>query len=315
VLLDKTGTLTEGRAALARWEGAEAALDLARALEEESAHAVAAAFGALRRPVRAVRRVGEVREVAGQGIAGVVDGRAVLVGNRAHVLSAGAHLPAPLEARAAELVAEGLSPVFVTVDGRVEGVAGVGDAVRQDARATVDALRARGVRVLVLSGDHPDVVARVAGQLGIAPEDARGGLTPEAKRDAVAALTAEPGRQGAVVMVGDGVNDAAALALADVGVAVHGGTGASIVAADVVLTREGTAPVLELMTGARSVFAVIRRNLGLSIAYNAAGAALAVAGLVSPLLAAVLMPASSLTVTLSSAFSRSFAPPRRATWS
>jgi Cu2+-exporting ATPase len=317
VLLDKTGTLTEGRASLARWEGSETTLDLARALEEESAHAVAAAFGAARRP-RAVRAVSDVREVAGQGIAGVVDGRAVLVGNRSHVLSAGADLPARLEARGAGLVAEGLSPVFVAVEGRVEGVAGVGDAVRADARATVDALRARGVRVLVLSGDHPDVVARVAGRLGIAPEDARGGLTPEAKRDAVAALTAGPGRRGTVVMVGDGVNDAAALALADVGVAVHGGTGASIVAADVVLTREGVAPVLDLLDGARSVFRVIARNLGLSLVYNAAGAALAVLGLVSPLLAAVLMPASSLTVTLSSAFSRTFSASgssRRRTWS
>ncbi len=306
VLLDKTGTLTEGRAALARWEGSEASLDLARALEEESAHAVAAAFGASRRPVRALRVVREVREVAGQGIGGVVDGRAVLVGNRSHLLSAGAALPPDLEARAASLLAEGLSPVFVAVDGRAEGVAGLGDAVRKDARATVDALRAKGLRLLVLSGDHPDVVARVASQLGIPAEDARGGLTPEAKRDFVAALTAQGARTGSVVMVGDGVNDAAALALADVGVAVHGGTGASIVAADVVLTREGTAPVLDLLEGARSVFRVIARNLALSLAYNAAGATLAVLGLVSPLLAAVLMPASSLTVTLSSAFSRTF---------
>jgi Cu2+-exporting ATPase len=308
VLLDKTGTLTEGRAALARWEGSESGLDLARALEAESAHAIAQAFAAPRsagpRPVRAVSGV---REVAGQGIAGIVDGRAVVVGNRAHVQGANAEVPGDLDARAAGFVAEGLSPVYVAVDGRIEGVAGIGDAVRPDARATVDALRARGIRVRVLSGDHEDVVARVAASLGIPPQDATGSLTPEAKRDVVARLTAEPSRDGSVGMVGDGVNDAAALALADVGVAVHGGAGASIVAADVVLTREGTAPVLDLLNGARSLFGVIARNLALSLAYNAAGAALAVLGHVGPLLAAVLMPASSLTVTLSSALSRPFA--------
>jgi Cu2+-exporting ATPase len=314
VLLDKTGTLTEGRAALVRWEGSEGILDLARALEAESAHPVALAFAATRagRP-RAVRTVAGVREVAGQGIAGVVDGRAVLVGNHACVAGEGAVPSAELEARAAALAASGLSPVLVAVDGRVEGVAGLGDAVRKDARPTVDALRARGNRVLVLSGDHPDVVARVAASLGIAAEDARGGLTPEAKRDFVARLTSEPGRQGAVVMVGDGVNDAAALALADVGVAVHGGAGASVVAADVVLTREGVAPLLDLVKGARALFGVIARNLVLSLAYNAAGAGLAVLGLVGPLLAALLMPASSLTVTLSSAFSRTFADATRGT--
>jgi Cu2+-exporting ATPase len=113
--------------------------------------------------------------------------------------------------------------------------------------------------------------------------------------------------------VGDGVNDAAALALADVGVAVLGGTGASVVAADVVLTREGVAPLLDLLKGARSVRGVIARNLGFSLAYNVVGAGLAVVGLVGPLLAAVLMPASSLTVTLSSALSPTFAAraPRR----
>jgi Cu2+-exporting ATPase len=310
VLLDKTGTLTAGHAALARWEGSQDALDLARSLEEQSAHAVAQAFGAERRGrPRAVRTVLDVREVPGQGIRGIVDGRVVLVGNRAHIASSGLRLTPEVEARSAELVREGLSPVFVAVDGRVDGVAGIGDAVREDARATVSALRAKGVRTLVLSGDHPEVVARVAARLGIAPEDARGGLTPEAKRDFVAALVAEPARYGSVVMVGDGVNDAAALALADVGIAVHGGTGASILAADVVLTREGTAAVLDLLEGARSVFRVIARNLAVSLAYNVAGAALAVLGLVSPLLAAVLMPASSLTVTLSSAVSRTFAAP------
>ncbi len=314
VLLDKTGTLTRGRAALARWDGTPEALDLARALEEHSAHAVAAAFAstAASRP-RAVRQVGEVREDAGRGIAGLVDGREVLVGNRAHLERAGVAVTTEVDARIAALAASGLSPVLVAVDGRVEGTAGIGDALREDARATVDALRARGARVLVLSGDHPDVVARVAASLGLPGGDARGGLTPEAKRGIVAELVAAPGRRGSVVMVGDGVNDAAALALADVGVAVHGGAGASIVAADVVLTREGTAPLVDLLDGARAVFRVIARNLAFSVAHNAAASALAVFGLVGPLLAAVLMPAGSLVVTLSSALARTFS--RRQAWS
>jgi Cu2+-exporting ATPase len=209
------------------------------------------------------------------------------------------------------IVADGLSPVFVAVDGRVAGVAGIGDAIRPDACRTIEKLRARGVRVRILSGDHPDVVARVAASLGLPAADALGGLTPEAKRDVVAGLVAGADRAGAVVMVGDGVNDAAALALADVGIAVHGGTGATIVAADIVLTREGVAPLIDILDGARRLRGVIRRNLGFSLLYNAGASALALAGLVGPLLAAVLMPVSSLTVILSSAFTRTFATSRR----
>jgi len=312
VVLDKTGTLTRGRAALTRWSGSEASLDLACALEQESSHAVAQALRERRaRPLRVVRRVSDVRELPGQGIAGEVDGRAVLVGNRAHMEAAGADLPPESEAHASALVADGLSPVYVAVDGRVEGTGGVGDDVRPDARATIHALRGLGIRVLVLSGDHPEIVAQVAARLGIAAEDALGGMTPEAKRDFVARLAAEPGRTGSVVMVGDGVNDAAALALADVGVAVRGGAGASIVAADVALTREGVAPLLDLLRGARCLFRVIGRNLALSLVYNLVGALLALLGLVGPLLAAVLMPISSLTVTLSSALARTFTTGRR----
>lgn len=308
VLLDKTGTLTEGRTVVARWEGEDAALELARALEAESAHAVARAFRtSFARPVHVVRTVEEAREAPGLGISGRLDGRLVRVGNRAHVEAAGAGVPPALAGRAEAFVAEGLSPVFVSVDGRVAGVAGVGDPLRADARATVEALQERGIRVRILSGDHPALVARVASELGVPGEDAVGGLTPEAKRDVVASLAGAAGRAGAIVVVGDGVNDAAALALADVGIAVHGGTGVAIAAADVVLTREGVAPLVELLDGARRLRGVVARNLGFSLLYNAAASTFAVLGLVGPLLAAVLMPVSSLTVVLSSALTRTFA--------
>jgi P-type Cu2+ transporter len=310
VLLDKTGTLTEGKAAVSRWVGEDGSLELACALEEESSHAVARAFRlSYGRPVRVVRSVSEVREVPGLGITGRLDGRRVGVGNLSLVESLGAEVAPELSAHAAGLAADGLSPVYVAVDGRVTGVGGVGDPVRPEAARTVEALRKAGIKVRILSGDHPAVVSRVAEQLGLAPSDAAGGLSPEAKRNAVADLKAEGGRRGSVVMVGDGVNDSAALALADVGVAVHGGTGASIVAADVVFTREGVAPLLELLLGARRIRGVVVRNLGFSLAYNVAGSALALFGLVGPLFAALLMPVSSLTVVLSSAFARTFGRP------
>jgi len=309
VLLDKTGTLTEGRPRVARWYGEDVVLQFARALEAESSHAVARAFrGAGGRPIWVVRTAERVVEVPGQGIAGRLDGHEVRVGSRAHVEAEGAAVPDDLAGIADTLLAAGLSPVFVALDGRVAGVAGIGDTLRADAARTVRALRARGVRVRILSGDHPSVVARVGAELGLQPDEALGGLTPEGKRDLVAELVAG-GRAGAVVMVGDGVNDAAALALADVGVAVHGGMGASIVAADVVLTRDGVTPLVELLDGARRLRGVIRRNLAFSLVYNLGASALALAGVVGPLLAAVLMPVSSLTVVLSSALTRTFARP------
>jgi Cu2+-exporting ATPase len=318
VLLDKTGTLTEGRASVGRWQGEDAALQFARALEAQSAHAVARAFQrSFGRPMWLVRAVENVVEVPGQGIAGRLDGHDVRIGNRLHVEAAGAVVPAHIAAAAVGFVADGLSPVFVALDGVVQGVAGIGDRLRADAGHTVAVLRARGIRVRILSGDHPEIVARVASELGLPSADAIGGLTPEAKRDIIAGLVGADGKAGAlphslgtgcacVVMVGDGANDAAALALADVGIAVHGGTGATIAASDIVLIREGVAPLLEILDGARRLRGVIRRNLGFSLLYNAGAAALAIAGFVSPLVAALLMPCSSLVVVLSSVVTRTF---------
>ncbi len=311
VLLDKTGTLTEGRATVARWVGDERTRRMATALEADSAHHVARAFQIGATPaLHAVPAVRDVVEVNGHGISGEVDGRLVRVGTRAHALG-DAEPPADLVTAAEACVLDGLSPVWVSVDGVAAGVAGIGDRLRSDAAATVAALLHRGIRVKILSGDHPSVVARIGAALRLPAVDVVGGLTPEAKRDAVAALVGQPEAGGAVVMVGDGVNDAAALALADVGIAVHGGTGASLVAADIVLTRDGVAPILDILQGSRRLAGVIRRNIAFSLVYNLSASSLAVAGLVGPLLAAVLMPLSSLTVVLSSTLTRTFARPRR----
>lgn len=330
-LLDKTGTLTRGTATVVGWEGDPDALAPALALEAHSTHPVAAALRAAFPQVIAAAggaaaggAVTDVVEVAGRGIAGRVDGRSVVVGNAAHVEATGGLVDAIGSARAAAFVEGGASPTFVAIDGTVRAVVGVGDSLRPEAPAVVAAMKARGWHPRILSGDHPELVRALAARVGIAAEDALGGLTPEAKRDHVLAATARGGGSdgarvgggvlpvgGGVLMVGDGVNDAAALAAADVGVSVHGGTAASIVAADVVLTRGGLEPLLELAEGARGTLRVIHRNLGFSLVYNLAGAALAVTGLVGPLVAAVLMPASSLTVILSSVVGRPFRPARR----
>jgi len=312
--LDKTGTLTVGKPTVERWEGDPRAVELAFALEEGSAHPVAQAF---RRsslsPCAAVETV-DVKEVPGRGITGRVGGHAVAVGSEAFLRELGVPLPEAFARHGRALVEAGLSPIHVVVDGELAAVGGVGDALRSDARETVRELVARGVRPRILSGDHPAVVTSIARELGLPEEDALGGMSPEEKRDLVAEAVAErdaSGGRGRFLMVGDGVNDAAALALADVGVAVEGGAGASILAADVVLTRPGLRPLFELWRGSRRVLRIIHRNLAFSLLYNLVGATLALVGLVGPLLAALLMPVSSLTVILSSVLGRSFEVPDR----
>ena len=322
VLLDKTGTLTKGRATVSDWYGDALALDLATALEGESSHPVARALCRNHQGSLVIaRELKEVQEIPARGIGGLVDGHRLLVGSRELLRESGVVDEEATERHARGLLAKGLSPVYVAVDGVMAGVAGVGDPIRDDAAATIEAMKRRGLGLKILSGDHPAIVAHIADALGIPRADAEGAMSPEDKRDRVAALCGDRsgarkaggagGAGGAIVMVGDGVNDAAAMALADVGVAVHGGAGASILAADVVLTREGLGSLLGLLGGSRRLLMVVWRNLGFSLVYNLIGAGLALVGLVGPLLAAALMPISSLTVILSSALSRTFTAPRR----
>ncbi|GIV58337.1 MAG: copper-translocating P-type ATPase [Rhodothermaceae bacterium] len=308
VVLDKTGTLTEGRLTLTAFEGDARALDLAAALETQSNHPLAAAL------LEARRRPGfdpqalpldDVEAVAGSGIRGRVDGHAVVVGRPDWVAAQAGPCPAALVRALSTAAGAGHTPVAVAVDGVMAAALAFGDRLRDDSRAVLDALRAEGRTVYLLSGDHPKVVQAVADALALPPGHAHGGVGPEDKQAFVERL-----RQAGhtVAMVGDGVNDAAALQAADVGIAVHGGSTASLVAADVFMTCGGLQPVADLFAGAARVMGVIRRNLGISLVYNLAGAAAAMAGLVNPLVAAVAMPASSLVVVVSSILQRSFRP-------
>ncbi len=303
--LDKTGTLTEGRVALVRFAGEPEALRWAAALEAHSSHPVARAFVAAAPAVSGgggapLPVAGEVVETRGAGIAGTVAGRRVTVGTPAFV---GAELPdGPLRTAFEGALAEGLTPLVIAADGVPLAVAALGDPLRADAPGAVARLRSAGWEVGILSGDHPEVVGAVARRLAVPDELARGGVRPEEKLRIVAAEAA----RGRVAMAGDGVNDAAALAAATVGIGVHGGAEAALAAADVYSARPGVAPLADLVDGARRTMRVIRRNLVFSLLYNLAGVGLAMGGLLDPIGAAILMPLSSLTVIVSSYRARTF---------
>ncbi len=298
--LDKTGTLTEGRTAMLRWQGEDRWLAAAAALEREVAHPVARALveaaGAGQLP-----SAGTV-VVAPRGVEGEVDGARLHVGSRAWLVERGVVVPPKLGVTADTWAREGISPVLIAANGRAQAIAGCGDPIRAEAGEALRQLRARGWSIGVLSGDHPMVVAELARQLGLPDDHAHGSVSPEQK---LARVEASAGERP-VIMVGDGVNDAAALSAATVGVAVHGGAEASLAAADVYLTRPGLEPLIELLDGANATMRIIRRNLIVSLIYNLVGASLAMSGVITPLVAAVLMPLSSLTVVTLSYRSRSF---------
>jgi Cu2+-exporting ATPase len=182
--------------------------------------------------------------------------------------------------------------VLVAINGRAAAVVGLGDPLRPDSADAVDRLRQLGWKVRILSGDHSDVVAAIGQRLGVAADDAIGDASPEDKLAAV--------RNGAnstsIIMVGDGVNDAAALSAASVGIAVHGGAEASLAAAHVYLDRPGLTPILELIAASRATLRAVHRCFIASIVYNSLAGGLALTGLISPLAAAILMPTSSFTV-------------------
>jgi Cu2+-exporting ATPase len=302
MILDKTGTLTTGELSVVGYWGCEEARSLAAAAEAHSSHPVARALATSRPP--AMGPV-EIEETLGGGVVGRVGRHALVVGSPAFLATRFPAFPPAVAERVDAWSRDGLTPVVVAVDGRVCGVFGLGDPLRDDARDAFHALRALGYTPSILSGDHPGAVDALSRALDVPPQCARGGVTPEGK---VAAVL-EQKRTSTVVMVGDGVNDAAALAAADVGIAVHGGAEAAFAVADVFVTRPGLNRLVELVEGSRRTMRVVKRNLAVSLVYNVVAIALAMTGLINPLLAAILMPLSSLTVIVSSYRARSFRAP------
>lgn len=298
---DKTGTLTEGKLALVSFLGDEQVKPYVRAAEQASAHPIGRALVAALQDT-AELPVEAVREVPGAGVVARVAGREVCVGSAELVRGTGAAVPESFQRELEEQAKLARPAVLVALDGVVLAVLAFSDPLRSDARISLEKLRGYGYEIALLSGDQPAVVDAVAPKLGPLVT-AQGGMSPEHKLEWIKAASL----RGPVVMVGDGINDAAAMAAADVAIAVHGGAEASLVAADAFITLPGVGKVLEAVEGARRTLAVIRRGIVFSLLYNVVGVALCMAGWISPLLAAVLMPLSSITVVATALRSRTFA--------
>jgi Cu2+-exporting ATPase len=296
LVLDKTGTITAGKTRVISWVGSDRAKTWVAALESHSAHPVAVALRAVASTDLSRESspldVRETVQTPGGGLTGLVDGRRLAVGSPRFVRAQNAAVSAEMDAAERAAVLAGRTPVLVAVDGQCVAVASLGDPIREDAAPALAELRRLGWTIRILSGDHPEVVAAVAAQLQVPADAAMGNATPEEKVAYVERLR----QHGSVVMVGDGVNDAAALSAATVGIAVHGGAEASLSAADIYLSRPGLAPIVDLVGAAGSTVRAIRRSLVASLIYNTLAASLAVTGLIGPLIAAILMPLSSLTV-------------------
>nr|BFE52515.1 copper-translocating P-type ATPase [Saccharothrix mutabilis subsp. capreolus] len=303
VVLDKTGTITAGRPALTDVRATAAIagddlLALVAAAEADSEHPLASAIvaGARARGLTPATASG-FDSVTGGGVRATVDGRAVLVGTRKLLGDAGIDTGA-LDPIAADLAAQGKTPVLVAVDGRPAGVLAVADTVKDDSAAAIAALHRLGLDVVMITGDNPRTAAAIARQVGIRRVLAE--VPPEHKADEIRRLQAEGRRVG---MVGDGINDAPALARADIGLAIGTGTDVAIEAADITLISGSLAGVVTAIRLSRATMRNIRQNLFFALVYNAVGVPVAAGVLypflglrLSPVLAAAAMALSSLSV-------------------
>ena len=306
VVLDKTGTVTTGVMTLqavhvAPGETADDVLVVAAALEAASEHPIARAV--VRAAPAPLAAVDDVAAVPGLGVRGVVGGRAVTVGRPSLLDEAAMPLPDPLRAAVDEAQRRGRTPIAVGWDGAARGVLVVSDEVKPTSREAIARLRDLGLRPIMLTGDNEPAARSVAAQVGI--DEVIADVLPAQKVDAVHRLQAQ-GR--AVAMVGDGVNDTAALATADLGIAMGTGTDAAIEAADLTLVSGDLSTVVDAIRLSRRTLSTIKVNLFWAFAYNVAALPLAAAGLLNPMLAGAAMALSSVFVVSNSLRLRSFRP-------
>jgi Cu+-exporting ATPase len=307
VVLDKTGTVTTGRMTLAGLAVAPGVaegelLRLAAAVEAASEHPVAAAVTAAARARRGADApdADEFAAEPGRGVSGLVDGHAVVAGTRSWL--AGEHaIPAALAGAADAAEQRGETVVFVAWDGVVRGVLAVADTVKPGSAAAVARLRALGLHPVLLTGDNERAARAVAARVGI--DDVIAGVLPSGKVDVIKGLQAAG---HTVAMAGDGVNDAAALAQADLGLALGTGTDAAIEAGDLTLVSGDLRAVPVAIELSRRTLQTIRGNLAWAFCYNLAALPLAASGLLSPMIAAAAMALSSVFVVSNSLRLRRF---------
>ncbi|MFJ7071571.1 heavy metal translocating P-type ATPase [Streptomyces sp. NPDC098781] len=309
IVLDKTGTVTTGRMTLLAVhtsDGTDEAdvLCLAGALEHASEHPIARAVadGALER-LGALPTPEDFANVPGLGVQGVVEGHAVLVGRERLLGEWAMELPEDLRQARSAAEAAGRTAVAVAWDGEARAVLEVADAVKATSAEAILRLRALGLTPILLTGDNRAVAHAVASEVGIAPEHVIAEVLPQDKADVVKRLQGE-GRS--VAMVGDGVNDAAALAQSDLGLAMGTGTDAAIEAGDLTLVRGDLRAAADAIRLARRTLGTIRSNLFWAFAYNVAALPLAAAGLLNPMIAGAAMAFSSVFVVGNSLRLRSF---------
>ena len=318
VVLDKTGTVTTGTMTVV---GVTAAPDvhdadllrIAGALEHASEHPIGAAIAAAAAGRGSLPPVESFESSSGLGVTGLVEGHAVVAGRRTWLAEEWSqHATHELASAAANVEAGGSTVVWVGWDGAVRGFVAVADAVKETSAAAVAELRRVGLRPLLLTGDNARVAAAVAQEVGIDETDVISEVLPADKVDVVRRLQGE-GRT--VAMVGDGVNDAAALAQADLGLAMGTGTDVAIEASDLTLVRDDLVAVVDAIRLSRRTLSTIKGNLFWAFAYNVAAIPLAAAGLLNPIIAGAAMALSSLFVVTNSLRLRRFNPwiPERGT--